>query len=212
MLYWAANPQPAAPTEALIQQADITAITRDLAGRSGLLFPRPRRGPHRRLEGELIDGRLLARTRNRWPLTQDLQSLNGDKHLRLLHSPAELPERDDEAAERAALADWAERTAGGIARAERLDGNVGYLDLQPLLFPPSIAGEAVAAAMTLTPGRCPPHRPAPCLGGIGWAMVCNTCSGRRNPSSRSINAAMDTARPRSAILDHAVRRRRGSAR
>jgi len=47
------------------------------------------------------------------------------------------------------MAAWADRTAGGIGRAERLDGNVGYLELQPLLFPPSIAGEAVAAAMTL---------------------------------------------------------------
>jgi C-terminal processing protease CtpA/Prc len=47
------------------------------------------------------------------------------------------------------MAAWAQRTAGGIARAEWLDGNVGYLDLRPLLFPPSIAGEAVAAAMTL---------------------------------------------------------------
>ena len=105
-----------------------------------------------RLEAGLADGRYtlapdeesLAST-----LTQDLQSRGGDQHLRLLHSPTELPERGDDAAELAALADWAERTAGGIARAERLDGNVGYLDLQPLLFPPSVAGEAVAAAMTL---------------------------------------------------------------
>ena len=91
------------------------------------------------------------RTRKRWPRPSPRISsrVNGDKHLRLLHSPAELPERGDEAAELAALADWAGHTAGGIARAERLDGNVGYLDLQPLLFPPSIAGEAVAAAMTL---------------------------------------------------------------
>ncbi|PZS37120.1 MAG: hypothetical protein DLM62_20875 [Pseudonocardiales bacterium] len=47
------------------------------------------------------------------------------------------------------MTDYAERTSGGIARAERLDGNVGYLDLRPLLFPPLAAGEAVAAAMTL---------------------------------------------------------------
>ena len=50
-------------------------------------------------------------------LTQDLQSLNGDKHLRLLHSAADLPERGDEAAELAALSAYAALTAGGIARA-----------------------------------------------------------------------------------------------
>jgi hypothetical protein len=154
MLYWAASPQPAAPTEDLMQQADITAITRDLAGLVAERYVFPGLGADlgQLLEGGLADGRYtrapdeeaLATT-----LTEDLQSRGGDKHLRLLHSPAELPERGDEAAELAALADWAGHTAGGIARAERLDGNVGYLDLQPLLFPPSIAGEAVAAAMTL---------------------------------------------------------------
>ena len=137
-----------------MQQADITAITRDLAGlvAERYVFPGLGADLSQLLEGGLADGRYtlaadeeaLATT-----LTEDLQSLNGDKHLRLLHSAAEVPERGDEAAELAAMAGWAERTAGGIARAERLDGNVGYLDLQPLLFPPSVAGEAVAAAMTL---------------------------------------------------------------
>jgi hypothetical protein len=137
-----------------MQQADITAITRELAGlvAEQYVFPSLGADLSRLLEDRLADGRdslvpdeeSLAAA-----LTQELQSLNGDKHLRLLHSPSELPERDDEAAELAAMAAWAERTAGGIARAELLDGNVGYLDLQPVLFPPSIAGEAVAAAMTL---------------------------------------------------------------
>jgi hypothetical protein len=137
-----------------MQQADITAITRELAGlvAERYVFPGLGADLSQRLEDRLSDGRYtlvpdeesLAAT-----LTRELQSLNGDKHLRLQHSPGDLPERDDEAAELAAMTGWAQRTAGGIARAERLDGNVGYLDLQPLLFPPSIAGEAVAAAMTL---------------------------------------------------------------
>ena len=137
-----------------MQQADITAITRELAGlvAERYVFPGLGADLSQLLEDRLADGRYtlvpdeesLAAT-----LTEELQSLNGDKHLRLRHSPSEVPERGDEAAELAAMAAWSERTAGGIARAERLDGNVGYLDLQPLLFPPSIAGEAVAAAMTL---------------------------------------------------------------
>jgi Peptidase family S41/N-terminal domain of Peptidase_S41 in eukaryotic IRBP len=137
-----------------MQQADITAITRELAGlvAERYVFPGLGADLSQLLEERLADGRYtlvpdeesLAAT-----LTQELQSRGGDKHLRLQHSPGELPERGDEAAELAAMAAWADRTAGGIARAERLDGNVGYLELQPLLFPPSIAGEAVAAAMTL---------------------------------------------------------------
>ena len=137
-----------------MQQADITAITRELAGlvAERYVFPGLGTDLSQLLAGRLADGcyaqapdeESLAAT-----LTQELQSLNADKHLRLRYSASELPERGDDAAELAAMAAWAQRTAGGIARAEWLDGNVGYLDLRPLLFPPSIAGEAVAAAMTL---------------------------------------------------------------
>jgi hypothetical protein len=137
-----------------MQQADITSITRELAGlvAERYVFPGLGADLSQLLEDRLTDGRYtlvpdeesLAAT-----LTQELQSVNGDKHLRLLHSRDELPERGDEAAELASMTAWAQRAAGGIARAERLDGNIGYLSLQPLLFPPSIAGEAVAAAMTL---------------------------------------------------------------
>jgi hypothetical protein len=137
-----------------MQQADISAITRELAGlvADRYVFPDLGADLGQLLQDRLADGRYalvpdeesLAAT-----LTQELQSLNADQHLRLRYSASELPERGDDAAELAAMAAWAQRTAGGIARAEWLDGNVGYLDLRPLLFPPSIAGEAVAAAMTL---------------------------------------------------------------
>ncbi|HEY5351305.1 MAG TPA: S41 family peptidase [Streptosporangiaceae bacterium] len=104
------------------------------------------------LESRLAEGRYAAMPDEEslaTAVTRDLQSLNGDQHLRLLHSAAELPERGDEAAELEAMSAYADRTSGGIARAERLDGNIGYLDVRPLLFPPALAGEAVAAAMTL---------------------------------------------------------------
>ena len=137
-----------------MQDADITSITRELAGLVGERYVFPGRAAEisRRLESRLAGGCYAAAPDEETlaaALTQDLQSLNGDKHLRLLHSAAELPERGDEAAELAALSAYAALTSGGIARAERLDGNVGYLDLRPLLFPPALAGEAVAAAMTL---------------------------------------------------------------
>jgi C-terminal processing protease CtpA/Prc len=71
---------------------------------------------------------------------------------------------------------WADATCGGVARVQRLAGNVGYLDLSPVLFPPSVAGEAVACAMSLLSGTgallVDLRR---CLGGDP-AMVALACS------------------------------------
>ena len=176
-----------------MQKTDISSITRDLAGlvAERYVFPGPGAEISRLLETGLAEDRHAAVPDEQalaTALTQDLQSLNGDKHLRLLHSAAELPgvaglpgpagqaERGDEAAELAAMTAYAERTAGGIARAERLDGNVGYLDLRPLLFPPVVAGEAVAAAMTLiAPAEALLLDLRRCLGGSPdmVAMVCS---------------------------------------
>lgn len=84
-------------------------------------------------------------------VTADLQSVNGDKHLRLLHHDEELAARPpgDDAEEVASLARWADQVCGGVACAQRLAGNVGYLDLQPVLFPAVMCGEVVTAAMSL---------------------------------------------------------------
>jgi Peptidase family S41/N-terminal domain of Peptidase_S41 in eukaryotic IRBP len=84
-------------------------------------------------------------------VTADLQSVNGDKHLRLLYHGEALAPRapGDDAQEYAAMAQWADRTCGGIAGVQRLAGNVGYLDLQPVLFPVVQCGERATAAMSL---------------------------------------------------------------
>ena len=170
-----------------MQNTDISSITRDLAGlvAERYVFPGLAAEISRFLEDGLAEDRHAAVPDEQalaTALTQDLQSLNGDKHLRLLHSVAELPgpagqaEHGDEAAELAAMTAYAERTAGGVARAERLEGNVGYLDLRPLLFPPVVAGEAVAAAMTLiAPAEVLLLDLRRCLGGSPdmVAMVCS---------------------------------------
>lgn len=86
-------------------------------------------------------------------VTEDLQSVNGDKHLRLLHS--EEPLRDDHGDDEADLAEltaWAGRTGGGIGRVERLDDNIALIEVTPIFFPASAAGDAIAAAMTLVAG------------------------------------------------------------
>ena len=84
-------------------------------------------------------------------VTTDLQSVNHDQHLRLLYHEEAQPLRQpgDDTEQYAAMARWACQTCGGIACAQRLAGNVGYLDLQPILFPAAIAGETATAAMTL---------------------------------------------------------------
>jgi hypothetical protein len=84
-------------------------------------------------------------------VTADLQSVNADKHLRLLYHEEALAPRTpgDDAEEYAAMARWADQTCGGVACAQRLAGNVGYLDLQPVLFPSVLSGEIIAAAMSM---------------------------------------------------------------
>ena len=86
-------------------------------------------------------------------VTDDLQSVDGDRHLRLRHSEQPLrADIGDDAAGMAAMTDWAARTGYGIARVDQLDGNIGLVRIAPLLFPPELAGDAIAAAMTLVAG------------------------------------------------------------
>ena len=87
-------------------------------------------------------------------VTRDLQSINGDKHLRLVYHVDPLPETEpgDDTEEYAAMSRWADETTCGIARVERLPGNVGYLDIDPVLFPVAHCGDAMTAAMTILAG------------------------------------------------------------
>jgi C-terminal processing protease CtpA/Prc len=84
-------------------------------------------------------------------VTADLQAVNGDKHLRLLYHDQPIGHREpgDDAEEYASMVQWAQQTCGGVATVRRLAGNVGYLDLQPVLFPTAISGELITAAMSL---------------------------------------------------------------
>jgi C-terminal processing protease CtpA/Prc len=82
-------------------------------------------------------------------VTADLQSVNGDKHLRLLYSHDEVPETGQESAwDLVAYKKEAELDAFGIAKVERLEGNIGLLDLR-LLHDAGIATPAYTAAMNL---------------------------------------------------------------
>ncbi|GAA0898126.1 S41 family peptidase [Virgisporangium ochraceum] len=86
-------------------------------------------------------------------VTADLQSANGDLHLRLKHHAEEIPDKPSEELTVAMFTERSARDLGGIAAVERLvaaDGStVARLEITPLLYPPSMAGDAMAAAMQL---------------------------------------------------------------
>ena len=107
------------------------------------------------LAEDLAQGRYPAEPRQlAAAVTTSLQSVNGDKHLRLIYHDQALPQRapGDDTGEYAAMARWADQTCGGVARVQRLAGNVGYLYLQPVLFPAAISGESITAALSLLAG------------------------------------------------------------
>jgi hypothetical protein len=119
------------------------------------LFPDAGTAVSRILADGLAAGRYPADARSlAAAVTADLQSVNGDLHLRLLYhdEPQQPREPGDDREEYAAMARWSDQTGGGVARVEHLAGNVGYLDLQPVLFPAVICGELLAAAMSLIAG------------------------------------------------------------
>jgi hypothetical protein len=83
-------------------------------------------------------------------LTKHLQEVSRDKHLRLVYDPEGLPRRSGppDPEERArALADERRRNFG-FDRVERLDGNVGYIELRGFSGTPE-ARETAVAAMNL---------------------------------------------------------------
>ncbi|MFF3014700.1 S41 family peptidase [Streptomyces sp. NPDC057939] len=81
-------------------------------------------------------------------VTADLQSVNGDRHLRLKHHADPVsPERG--AATMEAMRRDFDTTLGGVPRVQLLDGEVAVLELAPMLFPLDWAAEPLAAALTL---------------------------------------------------------------
>ncbi len=75
-----------------------------------------------------------------------LTAAGGDKHLRFGYSHE--PQREEEPDDRAAMIAEAAENAFGIHGVQRLEGNVGLLTWMKF-HDPSIAGDALAAAMTL---------------------------------------------------------------
>jgi hypothetical protein len=104
------------------------------------------------LNAAAADGRYAGADQARLAelVTADLQSVNGDLHLRLLYSETPLSDtHDDEETQLRQMAEWSDLTCGGVANAQRLPGNIGLLAIDPLFFPPSVAEARLTAAMHL---------------------------------------------------------------
>lgn len=104
----------------------------------------------RRQRDGAYDGLALARLCD--ALTGHLQEIGHDLHLRVYYSPEgnALPDTgtataltEEEFRQSATLHNF------GFAKVECLPGNIGYLNLPDILYPPGWAGATAAAAMTL---------------------------------------------------------------
>jgi C-terminal processing protease CtpA/Prc len=83
-------------------------------------------------------------------VTADLQSINGDKHLRLKFHSEPIPALEDrEQLFHAMVAREAAATMDGVRRVERLDGNIALLEFEPLLFDTQTSGGTIATALQL---------------------------------------------------------------
>ncbi|MFJ3235850.1 S41 family peptidase [Streptomyces sp. NPDC086787] len=101
---------------------------------------------HRRLaEGayDVDDAEEFARL-----VTADLQSANGDRHLRLKHHADSVPPKRGAASLAAVRRDF-DTSLGGAPRVQLLDGGVAVVELAPMLFPLEWAAEPLSAALTL---------------------------------------------------------------
>ena len=85
-------------------------------------------------------------------LTEDLQSVSKDKHLRVRFSAEKIPVRgnvrEPTAEEIAQNEDFQRSVNYGFDKIERLAGNIGYIELRGF-FSPRLGEETVQAAMTL---------------------------------------------------------------
>ncbi|MGW3818359.1 S41 family peptidase [Streptomyces sp. NPDC005046] len=81
-------------------------------------------------------------------VTADLQSVNGDRHLRLAYHAEQVPPEQGAAA-LAAMRRNFDTSLGGAPRVELLEGGVAVMELAPALFPLEWAAEPLGAALTL---------------------------------------------------------------
>ena len=144
---------PDAPVDAATKSAVIDTLLRDL--NNAYVFAEVAK----KMESDIrsraarneYDGVTTAR-KFAEKLTEDLQSVSKDKHLRVRFSPDKIPARTERseptAEERSRAHSFNKSVNFGFEKIERLDGNIGYIDLRSF-NDPEAGADTVAAAMTL---------------------------------------------------------------
>jgi hypothetical protein len=123
-------------------------------------------------------------------LTDDLQAVSHDKHLRVRYSYTPLPERgprreptvEEREQEKRELA-WMNHA---FTKVERLDGNIGYIDFRGFLDP-DLGADTVAAAMNFINGTDALIIDMRYNGGGNPAMVAFVCSYLFGPEPVHLN-------------------------
>jgi len=133
--------------EALGRQMKSTYVFSDVAERaSTALAEKAAKGNYATTETAKAFAKLL---------TADLRAVGNDKHLAVLFDPqlalGAAPHAASSAKELARMRDEMVRDGFGIARVERLPGNVGYLDVRGF-GPTEFIGDAYSSALTLLAG------------------------------------------------------------
>jgi C-terminal processing protease CtpA/Prc len=135
--------QGAEAIEKLLKELDDNYVFPETAKKMGEIIRQ--HVADKRYEG-LKTGQELAKK-----LTDDLQAVSKDKHLRVICSTEKLPPpskgKKPSPEEVKKMRGRMAKMNGGFVKAERLPGNVGYLELTGFMNPEAAAGPA-AAAMT----------------------------------------------------------------
>jgi hypothetical protein len=128
-------------------------------------------------------------------LTEHLQAISKDKHLRVFYSYDPVPEPPKKDAKPSSEKEYEMRERMrqrarsmnlGFEKAERLDGNVGYLDLR-MFAPAELGGETAAAAMNLLGDTDALIIDVRKNGGGGPSMVALVCSFLFGPEPVHLN-------------------------
>lgn len=146
--------QDAGPTvDAATRHQVVEATIREMNAQ--YVFPEKAREVEQALRGALQAGqfdRPAGATGFADSLTEALQRVTRDKHIRVRYSAQPLEDRGADRAPTASERETYRRSEQsrnfGVERVERLPGNIGYLELRGFAAA-ELAGDAIAAAMTL---------------------------------------------------------------
>ncbi len=135
--------------DASVQKEVIGNLIRDL--NEAYVFPETAKQIETKLNGKLTAYSKITSAREfANALTEDIQSVNGDKHLRVRFSHEKLPVRAEKTEpseeEIRNHRDFMRRVNYGFDSVKRLDGNIGYIELRGFMDE-KLGEETVAAAM-----------------------------------------------------------------